>query len=189
LKGLKHIALTAPIVVLAAGAAWASEGGGEHGNDWVNFAFRVANFVIFIAIIYFAAGKKIAEFFKSRRYAIENELKDLDNRKADAEKKLKEVEKSITNIEQERQQILEDYRKQGEALKAAIIEKAKMSAAQIKAQAEMTAANEAKAAVDQIREELAELVTAAAQKVLVEKLNKEEHEKLIDKYLTKVVLN
>ena len=47
------------------------------------------------------------------------------------------VEQSIKNIAQEREQILADFRSQGEALKASIIEKAHQAAEKIKAQAEM----------------------------------------------------
>jgi F-type H+-transporting ATPase subunit b len=36
---------------------------------------------------------------------------------------------------------------------------------------------------------MAELIVEAAEKILREKLTKEEHEKLVEDYLTKVVLN
>lgn len=189
MKRLKPIAGALFIVLATVGIALASGGEGEHANDWGNFAFRVVNFIIFIGIIYFAAGKKIGAFFSSRRYNIESELKDLGVRKEAAERSLKEVESKISNLEQERQRILADYQAQGEALKASIIDKAKVQAEQIKAQAQNTAAQEVKYAVEQIRSEMSDLVIAAAQKLLESKLSKEEHEKLIDKYLTKVVLN
>ncbi|GAB7081253.1 F0F1 ATP synthase subunit B [Megalodesulfovibrio paquesii] len=176
------------LVCLAVVPALASEGG-EHHYDWMNLLYRIINFVIFVGIIYYVAGKKIIDFFKTRRYTIENDLADLNQRKVDAEKRLKDVEASIANIDAERQAILDDYRKQGEVLKAAIIEKANKTAEQITAQAKMTAEQESRLAVEQIRGEMADLVVAAAEKLLKDKLNAQEQEKLIDKYLTKVVLN
>lgn len=191
MKRFKTILFALAMVVCTAAVAWASDAGGEgeHHNDWGNFAFRVVNFIIFVGIIWFFAGKKIKEFFGSRRYTIETELADLEKRKETADQKLKEVERNIANMEQERASILEDYKKQGENVKAAIIEKAQAQAAQITEQAKATAENEAKYAVEEIRAELADLVTDATQKILEEKLTAEEHEKLIDKYLTKVVFN
>lgn len=174
------------LVCLTVVPAYAADG---HGNDWMNFLFRIINFALFIGIIYYLAGKKIADFFKTRRYTIENDLADLNQRKVDAEKRLKDVEASIANIDAERQAILDDYRKQGEALKAAIIEKANKTAEQITAQAAMTAEQESRLAVEQIRAEMADLVIEAAEKLLKDKLTAQEQEKLIDKYLTKVVLN
>lgn len=179
------------MTLLMAGAAYASggEAGGEHHYDWMNLAFRVANFFIVGAIIWFAAGKKIVAFFRNRRASIEGELAELDTRKKEAAAKLKEVESSIANLEAERAKILEDYRSQGEALKAAILEKAEKSAAQVREQAKRTAENESRLAVERIREEMADMVAEAAEKLLRERLGKEEHEQLIDKYLEKVVLN
>nr|BAA83609.1 F1F0-ATPase b subunit [Desulfovibrio vulgaris] [Nitratidesulfovibrio vulgaris str. 'Miyazaki F'] len=116
LKGLKHSAAALGLVLVTAGVALASEGGGEHHADWGNFAFRVANFVIFIGIIYWAAGKKIVGFFSGRRKGIEQELNDLESRKAEAAKNLADVERRIANLEQERQSILAEYRAQGEAM-------------------------------------------------------------------------
>jgi F-type H+-transporting ATPase subunit b len=190
LKGLKALGYALLLVAVSATTAIAAEGG-DHGdyNIMMNFVWRVLNFIIVIGIIWWAAGKKIKNFFSSRRYNIEVELKDLDQRKEDAQKKLREVEVNIANMESERARILEDYKAQGEALKAAIIEKANAQATLIRQQAETAAQQEAKYAVEILRNEMAAKIVEAAEKILAEKLTKEEHEKLIDKYLTKVVFN
>jgi F-type H+-transporting ATPase subunit b len=177
---------------MCAVAVYASDGG-EHGEahaiPWTNFLWRVLNFIVFVGFLWKFAGKKAKDFFMGRRYQIETELADLDTRKGDAERRLLEVEKSIANIEQERAAILAEYRQQGEDLKASIVAKADKAAEQIKAQAELTSAQEAKVAVDQIRAEVADMVIAAAQTMLQQKLSKEDHQKLVDDYITKVVLH
>ena len=81
--------------------------------------------------------------------------------------------------------ILAEYKAQGEALKASIIEKAKTQAAQITAQAKQTAEQETRYAIEGIRAELADLVVESAEKMLKDKLTKEEHEKLVEKILNK----
>lgn|GEM_PF-186077 len=160
-----------------------------HGLPWKNFTFRSINFVLFLGILFYFVGGKAKAFFSGRRTQIKDDLDSLQTRQADAERKLKDVEKSIANLEQEKQSILEEAQKQGEALREAIIEKAKQDAEGIKAQAKRTAENEAKGALDDMRAEVAELVVAAAEKIVREKLSDAEHEKLVDEYLTKVVLN
>ena len=190
MKGMRILTLTVLVLAAAAGAFAAEHGGGEHhGLNWMDFLFRVINFIIFIAIIYKFAGKAIAGFFRGRREQIETQLNDLGSRKKEAEKRLGDVGRSIANIEQERAQILADFRSQGEALKASIVEKAHQAAEKIKVQAEMTAAQERKAAQEKIRAEVAEMIVEAAEKILAERLTADEHEKLINEYLTKVVLN
>ena len=153
------------------------------------YFFRIINAIIFIWIIWALAGKKIKEFFANRREQIKNDLDDLQTRQVEAEKKLKEVEAGIANMAAEKQAILDQAKEQGEAIKAAIIEKAEKDAAALKEQAQRTASNEAQAAVDAIRAEMADMVVAAAEKIVAEKLSAEDHDKLVDEYLTKVVLN
>lgn len=178
----------------AGGAAEAAHGtehaAGAHASHplhWGDFLWRVANFIIFVGIIWKVAGKKIADFFRGRREDIETKLTDLSARREDAEKRLKEVERSIANLTQEREKILAEFKKQGEDQKAAIIEKAGEEAEKMRAQAQHTAEQERRSALQRIRAELAELVVADAEAKIKGKLDKAEHEKLIDKYLTKVV--
>jgi F-type H+-transporting ATPase subunit b len=167
-----------------------AEGGAVFTADNVkNYGLRILNFVIFAFLLYKFAGAKVKDFFVGRRDGIKQDLDDLQARQAEAEKKLKDVEASIANMAQEKQQILDDAKAQGENIKAAIIEKAKRDAEALTEQAQRTASNEAQAAIDTIRGEMAEMVIEAAQKIVAEKLSAEDHDKLVDDYLTKVVLN
>ncbi len=175
-------------LLFTAGAAYASAGG-EHALPWGNFFWRVLNFALFVGVIAYFFGKKIVGFFKGRTEAIATEISDLENRKIEARKSLEDVEARIANLETERKAIIEDYRAQGEALKAAIIAQAEKSAAQISAQAKVTAQNEINAAMEAMRAEMADKIVEATEKLLVKKLSAAEHTKLVDKYLTKVVLN
>ena len=189
MKGLKYIIAVA--MVLAATAALASEeaAGGHQGMNWSDLIFRIINFIIFVAVIWKFAGKKVAELFRGRREQIETQLSDFSTRRQEAEARLKDVEASIANLENERAGILKEYKAQGESLKTAIIEKAEKDAAKIVSMAEATAAQERRSAEKRIRAEVADMVIEAAEKMLTEKLGKDEHEKLVDEYLTKVVLN
>ncbi len=189
MKRVMKVAGATMLLVAFSAVAYAAEHGGEHGLNWMDFIYRCINFALVAGLIVWLAGGKMKQFFKGRSIQIENELADLDTRKVDAEKRLKEIEASISNLEEEKQKILADYKAQGEKLKAAIIEAAEQSAVQIKEQASRTAENEMKQAVVEMRAELAELVTAAAEKSIKEKLSEKDHEKLVDEYLAKVVLN
>ncbi|WP_235641621.1 F0F1 ATP synthase subunit B [Humidesulfovibrio mexicanus] len=165
------------------------EAGEDHGLPWANFGWRILNFVIFIFLLYKFAGAKAAAFFGGRRTQIRKDLEDLELRKVEAEKKLKDVETGIRNLEQERAAILAEAKTQGDAIKAAILEKAHKDAEAMKAQAVTSAENEARAAFDRVRGEIADQVIEQATKIVREKLTEKDHERLVDEYLTKVVLN
>ncbi|WP_419781968.1 F0F1 ATP synthase subunit B [Maridesulfovibrio sp.] len=182
------MATTALSVLLAAGAAYASGGEGAHEIPWANFGWRVLNLILVIGILYKFAGEKIAGLFKGRQAGIKQELSDLQSRKEAAEKKLRDVESSIANLEQEKDSILSEARSQGEAMKAAIIQKAEQTAEQIEAQAKVSAEQEVNVALDEMRAEMADKVIEAAEKIVKSKLTKAQHETLVDEYLTKVVL-
>jgi F-type H+-transporting ATPase subunit b len=192
LKIARHTVLTLIGVLALSALAYASggEGGEAHeGLPWANFGWRILNFVIFIFLLYKFAGAKAAAFFGGRRAQIKKDLEDLETRKAEAEKKLKDVETGIRNLEQEKASILTEAKTQGEAIKAAIIEKAHKDAAAMQAQAVTSAENEARAAFDRVRAEVADQVIEQATKIVREKLSVQDHERLVDEYLTKVVLN
>lgn len=180
------------IVIMGSGIALGSEQGGNGGlipADWQDFILRVINLLIFLAIIYMIAGSKIKGFFTDRRKQISDELEDMEQRKKEAEKKLQEVEKSIAGIEQERQEILDQAKQQGEALKNSIIEKAHEDAERIRQQAQAKSSQEFQQAIEYLRSEMAEEIIKSAEQIIQQKMGKEEQEKLIDNYLTKVVVN
>lgn len=191
MKVARHTVLTLIGVLAFTALAYASggEAGEHHGLPWANYGWRILNFAIFIFLLYKYAGPKAAALFGGRRAQIKKDLEDLESRKAEAEKRLKDVESGIRNLEQEKAAILAEAKNQGEAIKAAIIEKAQKDAKAMHAQAVTSAENEARAAFDRVRGEIADQVIEQATKIVREKLNEKDHERLVDEYLTKVVLN
>lgn len=193
MKAKRILTLILPLLIVLAQAVMAcaaTEGGAHgdgHGLNWGDFLWRIINFIIFVAIIWKFAGKKIADFFRGRREEIETKLTDLSTRREEAEQRLKDVEESIANLEQEKAKILEDFKSQGEAVKAAIIQKAEEEAEKMKAQAEYSIEQERRSALKDIRFQLADMVVSEAEDKIKGKLSEAEHKKLIDQYLTKVV--
>lgn len=163
-------------------------GRGSH-EPLVDLGFRLLNLALFIGLIVYLAGARIAGALRGRTAGIAKEISSLEDARAQAMRNIKEVEARIAGLNDERQSILASYRSQGEALKHEIISKAEKAAAQIVAQAKASAQNEMDKAVETLRAEIAEEIIAAAEKLLAERLNAGEHENLINKSLTKVVLN
>ncbi len=183
------LALIGVLAFSALAHASGGEGAEAEGLPWGNFALRVVNFVIFAYLLYRFFGAKVGAFFGGRHNQIKKDLEDLDLRKVEAEKKLKGVEESIRNLEQEKAALIAEAKSQGEAIKTAIIEKATKDAEAMRVQAAASAENEARAAFDSVRAEIADQVIAQATKTVREKLTAQDHERLVDEYLTKVVLN
>lgn len=188
LKGNKNVLLILALLLAAATIFNIVDPMNMH-PDLKNQVWRVINFVIFIAVLYYAGGKKLFTFFPGRSKEIESELNDLDSRREQAEAKLAQVEQSIANLEEEREKVIAQAKAQGEALKAEIIAKAESAAEMIKQQAKVSAEQEAKFALEEIKADLAEKVTEAAEAMIKKKLKAEDHKGLINDSLTRVVLN
>lgn len=187
MQRLKIVLTAFCFLLLSSAPALASADG--HGESWTNLALRIINLALFVGVIYYFFSKKIVAFFKGRTGGIATEISSLEQRKADAKERLADVERRIANLEHERLDIIAEYTAQGEAMKAAIIEQAEKQAAQICAQAKVTAENEMKAVIQTMRAEMAEKIVDATEQLIAKKLTATEHTRLIDKYLTKVVLN
>jgi len=94
----------------------------------------------------------------------------------------------VAGVEQECEKLLADGRAQAESLKAAILADAERQAALILEQARRSAEQEGKSESDAIRAGLADEIVKAMEQGLLKRLGSAEHQKLIDKSLTKVVL-
>lgn len=177
------------IGLLVLGCSVCAYASGEHHEPrWGDFAWRIVNLILFCAILWYFTGGLIKRFFKNRKQAIQDTLKDLEQKREDAKAKLAEVEKRIANLEAERQAILDESKAQAERLKKGILSDAQRRAGQIVDQAKRTAENESQAMLAKVRATMADEIVDAAGKALQNRLTSEDHDKLINNALDKVAL-
>ncbi len=173
-------------VVAFSGSAWASAGGEVH-NSWLEIdTWKVLNFGILAIAGFLIARKPVAQFFSSRAKDIEDELTELEQKKADAQKKLAEYEARFRNLDQESKQILEDYIKQGEEAKKRIIAEAGAQADKLEDMAKRTIAQEFKTAKAALQQEIVERAMEQAEAVIKESISSDDQDRLVDEYLKKV---
>ncbi|MFW5908709.1 MAG: ATP synthase F0 subunit B, partial [Desulfosalsimonas sp.] len=117
--------------IMLSGAASAAE-----ETHWVaTDTYRVINFVVLAAIIIFLLRKPVKQFFGDRTRLIREQLEDLESQKQAAEKKLEEYNDRLAALSRESEKIIEDYRRQGENLKAQILKEAEAAANKLEEQA------------------------------------------------------
>lgn len=189
----KHAGFILPLILafaaLAVIPADALAAGEHDAPRWGDFGWRVLNFVIFAGILWYFVGGLARRFFKGRRETIRGALDELEERRAKAREHLAAVESRIARLDEEREAILAESRAQGESLKQGIVDEARRQASQIVEQARLTAENEGRAMLADVRSAIADEIVDAAEKALREKLNADEHDKLIANSLNKVVLH
>jgi F-type H+-transporting ATPase subunit b len=176
------------MVILWLGTSWAAEGGEHAGpSKWPDFFYRLLNFAIMVGALYFVARKPIRQFFAKRTETIANTLAELEAKKKEAEKTYQEYRQKLAQLDEETARILQEYVEQGEAEKAKIIANAEKATAEMRQQAELTIQQEIKSAKAELQQEIVELSVAAAEIMLKDKIEAEDHRKLVDDFMTKVV--
>ncbi|MBW1981442.1 MAG: F0F1 ATP synthase subunit B [Deltaproteobacteria bacterium] len=187
--GMLPLVIWAVLLVLFwLGTSWAAEAGGHGGTSkWPDFWFRVLNFSLLVGILYYVARKPIKQFFAKRTQTIAGTLAELKAKKQEAEKTFQEYNQKLAQLDKETERIIQEYIEQGEAEKAKIIASAEKAAAEIRQQAELAIQQEIKTAKASLQQEIAELSVATAEKVLKEKIEPEDQQKLVNDFMTKVV--
>jgi F-type H+-transporting ATPase subunit b len=181
------------VIVLAASAGFASEGGeGAHHVDKAaqlkDFGWRVLNFALLLGILVYAI--KIADVkgsLAARQSQIEKDLKDAQEGRAAAEAKLAEYTAKLSQATKEIDEIQAAIIREGEQEKERIIAEARTSAQRIAAQAAQSAEQETIKARSELRAEAARLAVELATGKLSGAIQKADHDRFVGEYLDKVV--
>ncbi|HOK05574.1 MAG TPA: ATP synthase F0 subunit B [Syntrophales bacterium] len=191
--GKRLLVLLAPAgLVLSLSLAAYAAGGGEHGGDakaqWIDFGWRVLNFSVLAAFLWWLSAKKIKEFFTGRHNDIKAALEQAEAAKREAEEKYKEYTAKLEKATDEIDGIVEMIKAQGLAEKEKIIEDAKKAAVKIEEDTKARMEQEFKAASNALRAEAVQLSVRMAEELLKRSITKEDHENMVRDYLDKVVI-
>jgi F-type H+-transporting ATPase subunit b len=188
-RSLFSLILVILSIALTAVIAYAA-GGGEEGDakaKWIDFGWRVINFAVLVGFLYWAAAKKVKEFFVGRREDIKTALAQAVAEKEEAEKKFKDYSERLDKATKEINDIIETIKTQGLIEKGKIIEDAKKTAEKMKEDSTMRMEQEFKAAVGQLRVEAVQLSVQIAEEILKKNITPEHQEYMVKDYLDKVV--
>ncbi len=163
--------------------------GEEHGSKgWVaTDTYRVMNFSVLFFGLFFLLRKPIAQFFSTRIKGIEDQLSELETKKKDAGQKLEEYTKKLAQLDQEGKKIVDDYIRQGDEAKERILKEAESAADKLKEQALRNIDYEINQAKLRLQEEVLEKAIVKAEEIIKNELTIEDHDRLVDEYLEKVV--
>jgi F-type H+-transporting ATPase subunit b len=173
------------------GAHGDAEGGhGEHAasKPWVmTDTAKVLNFSILAIGLFLVLRKPVSQALNDRIKGIKEELEELEGRKAEVEKQLNEYNTKLATLDEEADQVIAEYVRQGEEAKARILKEAESAADKLEEQAKKNIENEFKQAKEQLQAEIVEKALVKAEEMVKEKISPEDQERLVDEYLAKVV--
>jgi F-type H+-transporting ATPase subunit b len=186
-SGLCRAAITVGLLMVMSGAAWAASGGdAAHGGltstDW----YRIMNFVVLAGALVFLLRKPIPRALNSRVQGIQDQLKDLEARKADAEKRIVECNQKLGALEKEAERIVSEYIRQGQDAKTRILKEAESAAEKIQAQARRNIEHEFEQTKALLQREILEQSVAKAEALLKQNITNQDQAQLVEDYLQKV---
>jgi len=149
-------------------------------------AISAVSFLILFVLMWKFALPPITKMLEERAAKIRESLERAEQTKVEAERLLEEYKAQLAEARGESAKIVEQARKVAETMKDEIVAKANDEAAGIVAKAHEAMQAEKKAALADLQSEVAALSVAVAGKLIGEKLNVEDHAKLIDKFVAEV---
>jgi len=195
-RGNRHLLISVQVVLLLAVVATiaiaSGEGEGAHhvdtGKQMKDFMWRCIDFAALFALIVWAIKKAdVKKSLADRQAGIGKMLREADEAKAAAEKKFAEYNSKLAQANREIDELQAAIRQEGQAEKERIIADAIKSAEKIREQARLAADQEVLKARAELRDEAARLAVQLAGQKLKGSIRKDDQDRLVGDYLTKVV--
>ncbi len=148
-------------------------------NLW-EMLFALLNLLILYLLVKKFLYKPVKKMLAQRQATIDQEYKDAKDAKEQALSHKELYEEKLSNAQSEADSLIQSAVQTAEAREAELLAEAKEKADSIRRQAEADAKLELIKAEQTIKEEIANVGTLLAEKVLERELNEDDHKKLID---------
>lgn len=148
--------------------------------------FAIINFAILVVGLKVFLYKPVCNMLDSRREEVINNLNSAEEAKLEAQKLKDEYAAQIQNARAEAQDIINQAAKIGEQTKADIVSEAREEASRLTAKAQAEIAREKTEALNEIRNEIADLAVLAASKVVGKTIDVADHQNMVDNFVKEV---
>lgn len=148
--------------------------------------WTLITFVILLVVLKKFAFGPIQNLIDQRREAIAESIGAAEETRREAERLLAEYRESIANAKHEAEEIIDRAHKVGETTKADIVDEAREQAQKEVEDARGQIQRETRKAIQELKDEVADLAILAAGKVTSKSINKEDHLRLVDEALSEV---
>lgn len=145
--------------------------------------FQIISILILFVALTYILYEPVRKILEDRKQRIANDVANAKQNRAEADKYKTEYEAKLKNIDKEADVILSEARKKALAKENEIVANAKEEAAGIVAQAKKEAELEMKKARDEIKQQIIEVATLMAGKIVTVSLDDEDQANLIQETL------
>lgn len=155
-------------------------------TEWGLMVWTLITFGIAVFILWKFAFGPLQRIIDERRAGIQESMDAAEQTRHEAQRLLAEYKATLSEVRGEAEQILERSRATGEHAKAEILEEARVQADRVLAKAHEQIDRDTRAAVRDLKAQIAELTALATEKVTTRSLTADDQERLIDEALAEL---
>jgi len=148
--------------------------------------WSVINFVVFFLLLRRFLYRPVLSLLDARKAEVEKSLEAAERARQEAEASRAEYERRLAEARTEAQNLVSRAQASAEKTKTEILDQASRQAEEMIERARKAIASEKERALNEVRQELAELAVLAASKVIERSLDVEEHRGLVNDLVKKL---
>jgi F-type H+-transporting ATPase subunit b len=155
-------------------------------ESWLSWVFKIFNFAVLVAILVKYAGKPLKNYLQKRSADVREKLDEADRLFKEADALKNEYQARLAKLDGEIEAFKKSVQEDTEKEKNKIIAEATEFARRIKEQASITYQQEIREMTSKIKAEIAKLTMERAEKLIVEKYNAKDDERMVDEFIQKL---
>lgn len=149
-------------------------------TEWGLMVWTLITFGLAVFVLWKFAFGPLQRIIDERRARIQQSMDAAEQTRAEALALLDEYKQTLARVRGEAEEILENSRSAGEATKAELIAEARGQAERVLARAHEQIERETRAALRELKAQVAELTLLATEKVTARSLTEDDQRRLID---------
>ncbi len=155
-------------------------------GEGLSLLFKFVNFAVLVGILVKFGGKHLKNFLRQRHDAVKEKIERAERLLKEAGETKQLYEEKLSRLDAEIQSFRKGVIEEMEKERKKILEEAQAMAARIREQAQLAYGQEMKEALAQVRAEIAERTIKAAEQKVRQAFGKEDHERMVEEFITKV---
>ena len=155
-------------------------------TQWGLMVWTLITFTIAVYILWKFAFGPIQRLLDERRQSVQDSMNAAEQAREEAHRLLDEYKETLAKVRLEAEEILERSRTTGEHAKAELMAEARAQSDRVLAQAHDQIERDTRAAVRELKGQIAELTALATEKVAAGSLSGKDQERLIDEALAEL---
>ncbi|HZL63732.1 MAG TPA: F0F1 ATP synthase subunit B [Thermoleophilia bacterium] len=158
-------------------------------TQWGLMVWTLITFTIAVYILWKFAFGPIQRLLDERRQSVQDSMDAAEQARDEAHRLLDEYKETLAKVRLEAEEILERSRTTGEHAKAELMAEARAQSDRVLAQAHDQIERDTRAAVRELKGQIAELTALATEKVAAGSLSGKDQERLIDETLAELKID